>query len=263
MAQWPTDPSWNLPSQINNGNEYTPQDGLLFSDINKIIQNILYLYSYGSTDSEVTTQIQKLSKKVEKLEDQMQQLIYVPIQITSFNVSPSVAEIGSIVTNPILSWTLNKEAHAVMINNTEISVNNTSYEVDGTYDSNTSWTLTAEDAEQSVVTRTATLSFLNGVYYGVSQAGEIDSYMIQQLTKELRSSHKSSFTVNAGMTEYIYYCIPVRFGTCKFKIGGFNGGFRSPQVIEFTNPSGYTENYYVYMSSNPNLGETKVEVENG
>ena len=45
MAQWPVEPVWKDPSTINNGNQFEPTDGLLYSDLNKIVEDILYLRS--------------------------------------------------------------------------------------------------------------------------------------------------------------------------------------------------------------------------
>ena len=50
------------------------------------------------------------------------------------------------------------------------------------------------------------------------------------------------------------------FGECEFKVGGFSGGFSLIDTIDFINPSGYTESYYIYKSIEPNLGTTKVEI---
>lgn len=44
MANWPVNPTWTDPTQINNGQEYIPADGLLASDLNKIVENALYIF---------------------------------------------------------------------------------------------------------------------------------------------------------------------------------------------------------------------------
>ena len=43
MANWPDSPSWSDPKTINAGNQYNAADGVLYTDMNKIISNLLYL----------------------------------------------------------------------------------------------------------------------------------------------------------------------------------------------------------------------------
>lgn len=206
-----------------------------------------------------------LEARVKTLEDKMKELTYEAIEIISFSVSPSTAEMGSTVTDPVLSWKLNKEARAVRLDGSYVSTSESAmHTAIGSYTQNKTWTLCAEDGETNEAERTTTLSFLNGVYWGVMYpGGEVNASIKALEHKELRSSHKSSFTVTAGENAHIAYCVPKRFGTRKFRIGGFEGGFESPLSVSFTNASGYTEDYYVYLSTHANLGTTTVEVING
>lgn len=43
MAQWPENPEWVPARDINGGNTFLPADGLLYSDVNKIVQNLIYM----------------------------------------------------------------------------------------------------------------------------------------------------------------------------------------------------------------------------
>ena len=47
MANWPDSPSWSDPKTINAGNQYNAADGVLYTDMNKIISNLLYLKQRG------------------------------------------------------------------------------------------------------------------------------------------------------------------------------------------------------------------------
>ena len=97
-------------------------------------------------------------------------------------------------------------------------------------------------------------------FSGVSSSNIYDSDFIKTLSKELSSSKGKTFTVDCGEGQFIFYCVPTRFGSCSFKVGGFEGGFNKVSTIQYTNSSGYTENYDVYKSSNSNLGNTTVVV---
>ena len=56
------------------------------------------------------------------------------------------------------------------------------------------------------------------------------------------------------------YALPTRLGTVTFTVGGFTGGFEAPETLSITNVNGYAENYYVYRSTNKNLGTVSVVV---
>lgn len=49
MSMWPTNPSWTDPTTLNNGKKYGILDGVTASDMNTIIQNLLYLFKEGGS----------------------------------------------------------------------------------------------------------------------------------------------------------------------------------------------------------------------
>jgi len=67
----------------------------------------------------------------------------------------------------------------------------------------------------------------------------------------------SSVTTGAG--EYMLFAFPKRLGIPTFWVGGFEGGFESPETVSVTNINGWTEDYYAWRSTNSNLGATVVE----
>ena len=60
--------------------------------------------------------------------------------------------------------------------------------------------------------------------------------------------------------EYICFAYPSHYGEAVFSVGGFEGGFREVAKFYYTNESGYNEQYIVYCSDNPCLGDTRVKV---
>ena len=188
-------------------------------------------------------------------------LDYKAIAISSFAATPSTAEMGSTVNSVALSWAVNKTPTTLTLDGATIDTTETKKTLTGTFTSNKTWTLKATDERGATATKSATLSFLNGVYYGAAaKPSAYDSAFILGLTKNLRSSKLTSLSVNAASSQYIYYCLPKRMGTCAFKVGGFDGGFSLVDTISFTNASGYTEDYYIYRSDNAGLGQTAVTV---
>lgn len=205
--------------------------------------------------------------RLSNVEKQLADMNYKAIT-ASLSVNVTTKEMGSSVTGAVLSWSVSKETKSITLDGVAVD-GKTSYTDPNTYTSNKTWTLKAtekngkSDGTCATATATASLSFLNGVYYGVSSNGSIDtedSAEIQAFTKSLRSSKLTSFNVNAGAGQYIYYCLPKRMGACVFTVGVLSGGFTLQSEGNFTNASGYTETYYVYRSNNAGLGAQTVKV---
>jgi len=123
------------------------------------------------------------------------------------------------------------------------------------------FTLNATDGTDNS-TNTITYYFYNRRYWGVSSTASsyIESDIEGLANNDLSNSRAKTFTVTASTGEYIIYSYPSRLGTATFTVGGFEGGFQPPETVSVTNASGYTENYYVYRSTNTNLGATTVVV---
>lgn len=191
-------------------------------------------------------------------------LMYTPISIISFTNNKNTQEMGSTITNVTLNWNYNKTPKTLSLDGSTLDVSLKTKTLTGqSIKANKTFTLKATDERNASSTKTTTISFLNGVYYGIGdglEIGGITNEFILGLTKTLQSSKAKTFTVNAGVGKYIYYIIPSRYGTPIFKVGGFEGGFGKLGTVNFTNASGYAENYDVYKSGNANLGSTTVVV---
>lgn len=48
MAQWEQNPTWTKVANINQGKQYVNADGVTAADMNKIIQNMIYLKTHGN-----------------------------------------------------------------------------------------------------------------------------------------------------------------------------------------------------------------------
>lgn len=187
---------------------------------------------------------------------------YKPIAINSFINNKNTVEMGSTVTDVTLNWTLNKKATLLTLDGASVPVADVSKTFTAqNIKANKTYTLKATDEKNATATKTTAITFLNGVYWGAkAEPGKYNSSFVLGLTKGLQASKTKTFTVNAGAGEYIYYIIPVRYGTPTFNVGGFDGGFAKVETIEFTNASGYTENYDIWKSVNSGLGNTNVTV---
>ena len=236
------------------------------------IRDILNEMGSGTEqDEEQNQKLQQLESDYGELKSAVDDLLYVPIQITSFASSPSTVEKGVEVTEATLSWELNKDPKTLTIGETELPLQKKgSQKFDGLeITANHKFTISATDERNKTVTKDAAISFYNGVYYGVSAIPEAyNSEFIIALgnsgKKTLRSSKLTSFSVTAGDGQYIFYCLPVSMGTCSFKVGGFDGGFDLVATLDgdnkYENEHGHLEAYRIYRSTNAGLGATNVEV---
>jgi hypothetical protein len=193
------------------------------------------------------------------VKDALDKLLYVPLSISLISNKPTTLEIGTTINSVVFSWTYNKNIVSQKFNNEALEANLRSYTYNSSFNSNKSFKLEANDGEGNF-NKSINFNFLNGRYWGVSNSNEYDSNFVLSLSKELASSKAKTFTVNCGSGQHIFYCIPSSFGTPTFTVGGFSGGFNKIQTIQFTNASGFTENYDIWKSTNSNLGSTTVVV---
>lgn len=206
--------------------------------------------------------LEHLIKKIEEDYVTKEEFNYKPIAINSFNNNKNTVEMGATVTDVTLNWTLNKKATSLTLDGTSVPVTDVSKTFTAqSIKANKTYTLKATDEKNATATKTTAITFLNGVYWGAkAEPGTYDSAFVLTLSKALQGAKAKTFTVNAGAEEYIYYALPSRFGTPTFNVGGFDGGFAKISTIEFTNASGYIENYDIWKSVNSGLGNTNVTV---
>lgn len=201
---------------------------------------------------EIESELNQTNAQLSKLEDQVN-----PFTAT-LSISKQIAELGS-SQNLTLNWSYNRDIKAQKINsdNLDVSVRSKSY---SNVSSSTTYTLTATSTLDLTTSKSVSITFANGIYYGVSSSVDYNSDLIKSLTKELSTNKSRTVTVNASSDEYIYYCVPTRLGECSFNVNGFDGGFDKVATVSFTNDFNYTENYFIYKSTNSNLGNTTVVV---
>lgn len=190
----------------------------------------------------------------------IEELKYKPILITNLSLSKSTAEKGEIITNIVANWSYNKTPTSQSFNGIVLDNNIKTYFINGAYSSDTNFTLKASDGKTNV-SKSVDIRFYNGKYFGSTTEPTIyDSNFIKSLSKTLTNSKNGNFTVNCGVGQYIYFAIPSNFGTPKFYVGGFEGGFDLVATIDYTNDYNYTEQYQIYKSGTSNLGNTTVTV---
>lgn len=190
-------------------------------------------------------------------------LLYTPIQITAFTNSVNTAEKGATVNTVVLTWNYNKTPVSATLDGTAIDKTLKTKTIENAaITANKTYTLKAKDERDAEASKSSGINFVNGCYYGVGTASgdAINKAFVAGLTKVLSDSRARDITVNAAAGQYIYYAIPARLGTPSFFVGGFEGGFNKVKTFDYQNPSGYTESYDVYRTTNAGLGSTKVTI---
>jgi len=103
---------------------------------------------------------------------------------------------------------------------------------------------------------------INPLYYGITT--KTDTFLEADIeglaNNSITNNNKQVWSaVNAGVGEYLLFAFPKRLGVVAFWVGGFEGGFESPETVSVTNVNGWTEDYYAWRSTNSGLGSTVVE----
>jgi hypothetical protein len=134
--------------------------------------------------------------------------------------------------------------------------------VTGALTTDKTYVLKVVDQNNNEFTDSIKVSFVNAIYYGVSEKPEVfNNDFILGLTKTVRSNKLPSITVTANENQYVYYCLPYSYGECTFTVGGWEGGFvEETDSFSFTNSHGHTEIYRIYRSENHGLGRLTVKV---
>lgn len=202
------------------------------------------------------------------VKDALDLLLYTPLQISLSG--GSVNEIGSVIQTINLSWGITGGS---IILSQEIKLNGTvlftptigtttKTLTNQNINSNKTYSISVSD-DMSVKTANTTFSFYPKLYSGKSivPTNYTSNFILSLSTHTLKSSKSTTFTATPLNNEYIWFCVPTIFGTPKFFVGGFEGGFQPITTIQHTNLSGYTQNYEIWRSDYPNLGNTTVVVQ--
>lgn len=185
------------------------------------------------------------------IKERLENLEYDAAKINRFTANPSLCEMGS--SNTIdLEWNTNKPSALQTINGVEVEGSSKQYTG---ITATTTFSLVISDDKTTAI-KDVDVVFANQIYYGTATSLS----NVTSLPSVLSNDKTRTFTVAAGAGQYIVYAIPKRLGTVVFYVGGFEGGFETPAEQTLQNNSGYGEVYYVYRSTNANLGNTTIEV---
>jgi hypothetical protein len=207
---------------------------------------------------DVQTEIEDNANDISTLQNKIDD-ISNPLTII-LTIDKSNVEIGSTINSVTLNWTCSKNVNSQTFEGSAIDSTLRTKTYNGVITSNKTFTLTATTNGGTTVTKTNVISFVNGIYVGKSTSNTYDSALVSSLTKTLSENKNKNYTVTANSNEYIYLCYPKRLGASNFVCNGFAGGFNLVATISYTNSSNFSEDYYIYKSTNANLGLTTFTV---
>lgn len=196
--------------------------------------------------------------EMKNIKDALDQILYRGLVI-NLTCSPNIVEDGSVVSSILYKWTINKD-NIISQTFDGIELNNTDrqYQLEGSFTSNITKTLVVDDGTKSF-SKSVTLSFYPGLYYGTSSKDNITTQDIIEFNYKLLPNRQTTVTVNADLSSYIYICIPYSYGEASFKVGGFEGGFELIDDQFIFNK--YKDiQYRIYRSDNKGLGNTTITI---
>lgn len=197
----------------------------------------------------------------------------------SINNDIGTVEIGSSVASVTFNWSYNNgdadpESQLIKRGTLTIAippVGNRSvvYNPGSALTSNTTFTLEATDGITNITPTTSVL-FRNKRYWGVTASRPMPDNDILTMNdgEEFSTSRSKTITYDASGGAYFWFAYPTSFGLASVKANGLAfsswydgiGESTSPQTRSFTNASGHTEDYYVYVSYNLQNGSA-IEVQ--
>ena len=171
-----------------------------------------------------------------------------PFEIQSFTCVPSIVEVGSVLDTIDLAWSTNYTPTALSLNNGIGSVPRLSTTLkltDQHIVSNTTFVLTATRSTKTK-TASASISFLNNIYWGVNPGLTVTPADITSWAHQLSGTRSRSITYDCSGGRYFYLAYPKRLGVASFKINSLT--YSDVVLVEqdITNESGFTETYFVY-----------------
>lgn len=174
-------------------------------------------------------------------------LEYVPQNITLFTNNVNDVEKGSTVTSIIFTFGFNKTPTSASINNSVGVITGSSKTATVNLTSNTIYILTASDGT-TTVTSTTPVTFLNKIYYGTSANNSLNNSQVLGLVSNVLSSTKNRTITVDGGGNYIYYCYPASMGDATFTINGLVSTAWTKTVTNVTNSLGDVTLYNIYKS---------------
>ncbi len=143
----------------------------------------------------------------------------------------------------------------------ETGTNSVAISYPSTRDQYIRFNLSSQAGSDTDTSAETAIYFRNYIYYGITTeaSGWDTSDIVALTTSGPTSTYASSYSINAGVGQYLIFAHPSAYTSLHASGMLFNSvicPFEDVATVSVTNSAGYTENYKVYRSTNTNLGNS-------
>jgi len=200
----------------------------------------------------------KINFELQDLKNQIGAAGYESFSIISFKSSVEFAERGSTVSSIKFDWAYNGNIVNQSISPDVpmlVATERTRTVIGLSIKNNREWTLRASDGVTEQ-TKTASLTFLDSMYYGASSKPSLsNTEILNELTSELAINFEQTRFFNCAGGKYIYFAWPSVWMNPIFRVGGVSfSAIEKTSVIGFPNASGAVLNLDVFRLQHKQSG---------
>ena len=241
--------------QLNTTNQLTDSINVISNDITVLRRDLAGVQTnINELAADTANAMAAVNKRIDDLEGKG-----TSVSIKSFTASPNICELGG-TENIVLAWSIDGDIAEIKINGEVVTGNSkTMPNVTGP----TRFTLSVKGTNGSVASKSVDVVFINHIFWGTNTSTSITKSLVKALQNEAFSDDVNRDVTLEPAQDYVYYAYPKRLGSVICKVGQFEGGFEQPAVVSVDNHSGYSEDYYVYRSSQKLNGRAKFEFRKG
>lgn len=191
--------------------------------------------------SEVRNALNQMSTRIEEIEQAE------PANILRFIAKPNICEIGGI-ENIVFLWDVTGDIRKIMLNDIDVTDSEGTYTVPG-LQTNSEYTLKVVMKNGGTMTKTISVKFVNHVFWGTSESSVMSKAIVKGLANTEMTDEIERDIVFTLDNEYAVYAYPKRLGQIQAFVSVAPGGFEPPVTVGVDNHSDYSEDYYIYRST--------------
>lgn len=230
--------------------------------------------SLGTFKTEVEGDLEELSKnilveniryknqfypEIANVKDTLDKLLYFDTELTTLNSSaPQINLMGTVLSNIDITWEYNKPSIVSQnIDGVPIAKSNRSYRYPSNISTDQVIRLTYNDGVKEYYEELRYI-FVNKIYYGT--VNSITDINLSSIDSAVATERENILRITAAKGAYIVYALPIRLGTPRFFVGGLEGGFVKVKEMGVPNSTGFSEQYSIWRSVQPGLGDTIIDI---
>ena len=168
-------------------------------------------------------------------------MLLYPFEIT-LSINPTQAQFGQVINSIMLQFNTNGAENANIDGIDVTGLSDLIYTEGVTSDK--TFTLTAEKDKQ-IKTKTASIKFLNNIYWGATPNPSPTNTEILASSKQLSNSKNRKVIYNCSGGQRYFIAYPKRLGNITLTVNGFPNNNFTQIERSFENEFGYIEDYFI------------------